>query len=149
MTKYHGRTMYMALNTPANTAFNTNMTGYLQEMDLPFEQDLSDVTVAGSTGHKFYPGLAKMSGSFKFVLDDAANAAYNATAFSNYMAMQQANPANTYSCNLGLNGITSGAPKIMFNFLVKSVSLPVKVADVDTFTVSWEADNGWTIGTWA
>ncbi len=146
--KYHGRTMYMALSTPVNMTWNMNMQGYLMEADIPLEQDLSDITVAGSTGHKWYPGLAKSSGSFKFIVDDATNAAFNATAFANYMAMQQANPENSYVCNFGLNGFTSGSPKIAFNFKVKSVSLPVRVADADTFSVSWEADNGYTISTW-
>ncbi len=143
-TFYHGRNQYLSIGTPANSSANIALTGDLVETTLPLDLDLGDVTVAGSTGHRFYPGLMKSSGSFKFVTDTAnANASWGILA--NYAAIQQATPANYYSANYGPGGSTSNSPKVTFNFLIKSVSLPVKVADVVTMTVAFEADNGFTV----
>jgi len=146
MTAYHGRSQYLTLGTPANSSANLNVGGDLIETNLPLDLDLHDVTVGGSTGHRWYPGLQKSSGSFKFVADTAANMAWNTLA--NYAAIQQATPANYFSANYGPGGNATSAPKVTFNFMIKSCTLPVKVADVVTMTVSWEADNGFTVGTY-
>lgn len=128
------------------TAINYNMQGYLIETDLPLEQDLSDITTGGSVGHKFYPGLAKASGSFKLMFDNATNGTVN--VFSNALYWQQNVAENSFSCDYGPGGNAAGSPKYIFSFYVKSVSLPVKVADVITETVSWENHNGWTVSTY-
>ncbi len=142
-TLYHGRNQYLVIGTPANSSANIALTGNLMETNLPLDLDLGDVTVAGSTGHRFYPGLMKSSGSFKFVADTTTNTSWGTLA--NYAAIQQATPANYWSANYGPGGNSSNAPKVTFNFLIKSVSLPVKVADVVTMTVAFEVDNGFTV----
>jgi hypothetical protein len=143
MAFFHGRNQFLTIGTPTNSSANINLTADLAEATIPLDQDLGDVTTGGSVGHRFYAGLAKSSGSFKFVTNGSANASWLSTA--NFMAVQQANPTNYYSANYGPGGTSTNAPKIQFNFLIKSVSLPVKVADVITQTVSWEADNGFTV----
>lgn len=142
-TLYHGRNQYLVLGTPANSSAALNLSGDLVETTIPLDLDLSDVTTGGSTGHRFFPGLQHSSGSFKFVTDSLTNMSW--ATLANYAAVQNANPANYYSANYGPGGNASLAPKITYNFLIKSVSLPVRVADVVTMTVSWEADNGYSI----
>ncbi len=144
-TYYHGRNQSLIVSTPTNILANYNLSGDLMETTLPLSQDVSDITTGGSVGHRFYPGLMKSSGSFKFVADGAANSSW--IAFSNYAAMQQAKPptANYYSASFGPGGATANSPAINFNFIIKDCSLPVKVADVVTMTVAWEADNGFTV----
>ncbi len=145
MGLYHGRSQFLLLGTPANSSANLNLSGDLVETNLPLDLDLHDVTTGGSTGHRWYPGLMKASGSFKFVANTAANTSWN--TLSNYALIQQATPANYWSANFGPGGNATSAPKVTFNFLIKSITLPVKVADVVSMTVSWEADNGFTVGT--
>ncbi len=145
-TFYHGRNQYLVLGTPTNSSAALNVSGDLQETSLPLDEDLADVTTGGSVGHRWYPGLAKSSGSFKFVADGATNMSWGTLA--NFMAIQQANPANYWSANYGPGGNTSAYPKVTFNFLIKGCSLPVRVADVVTMTVAWEADNGFTVATY-
>jgi hypothetical protein len=143
MALYHGRNQFITIGTPANAAANINLTGDLRETSIPLDQDLGDITTAGSVGHRFYPGLTKSSGSFKFVVNGAANTSW--LSLANYAAVQQANPSNYYSCNYGPGGTATNAPKMTFNFLIKSVSMSPKVADVLDMTVSYEVDNTITV----
>ncbi len=146
MTRYHGRSQYLLLTSPANGTANYNMQGYLIEADIPLEQDLSDITTAGSVGHKWYPGLAKSAGSFKVMFDDDTNATFN--SFINSFTLQATHAANSFIANYGPGGSGTGAPKFLFSFKVKSISLPVRVADVTTATISFESENGYTVSTY-
>ncbi len=146
MTIYHGRNQFLTLGTPTNVNANINVTGDLQETSLPLDQDLADITTAGSVGHRFHSGLEKSARSFKFVANGTTNGSF--ATLANFAAIQQANPSNYWSANYGPGGSTNAYPKVTFNFLVKSCSLPVKVADVVTMTVTWEADNGFTVATY-
>lgn len=144
-TLYHGRNQYLVLvNSPTTTNANINLSTDLMEASIPSGLDLGDVTTGGSVGHRWFSGLQKGSGSFKLVTGTgAANASW--TNIANYAAMQQANPSNFWTANYGPGGIATNAPQLAFNFLIKEVSLPVKVADVVTMSVSFEINNGLTI----
>jgi len=138
--KAHGKALVFKLDNQAGTL--TDISAYVKSVDgLPGEVEMGDVTVGGSAGYKYYPGLQKADFSIECVFDDTANSAYDLV--KNFMS-----DTNTRSFEFGPAGNTSGFAKILGECRIKKVSLPAKVTDILTFTVDMSLDNDLTIGTW-
>jgi len=138
--KAHGKALVFKLDTQAGTL--TDISAYVKSVDgLPGEVEMGDVTVGGSAGYKYYPGLQKADFSIECVFDDTANSAYDLV--KNFMS-----DTNTRSFEFGPAGNTSGFAKILGECRIKKVSLSAKVTDILTFTVDMSLDNDLTIGTW-
>jgi len=148
MALSHGRSLYFAVSTPsagamaAISAYTSEVTG------LPGEQDLNDITVAGAVGYSNYPGLQKASFSSKHIMDTVAGGAW--AKFGAFQANQQAYPTTAWGIQFAPAGSTAGLPLITCNAMIKSITGPSKVTDVNTFTVNWEMSagtSGVTVGT--
>lgn len=71
MAYYHGRNAIILFNT-------TDVSGISNSVNLKPEVDLGDVTTAGSTGHRFYPGLDKDELTIEGLYDDTTKAIFEA-----------------------------------------------------------------------
>ena len=144
----HGRLLEFRVSTPSGGAM-ASITAYTTEVSgLPGEQDLGDVTVGGNVGYSYFPGLQKASFSTVHTMDTVTTAAWE--KFSSFQSLQQSNPTTSWGIQFGPAGTTSAL--ITCNALIKSISFPVKTADVNMFTVNWEMQagtTGVTVGTWS
>lgn len=140
----HGRKLYFAVSTPAGGAL-TALTNYTKEVNgLPGEQDLGDVTVAGNVGHTSFPGLQKASFSSVHVLETSTTATTAWAWLSAFQSLQQTYASTSWGISFAPNGTTAGYPMMTCNALIKTLSMPVKVTDPNTFTVNWEMTSGTT-----
>ena len=148
MALSHGRNLYFAVSTPSGGAMAA-ISAYTKEVnDLPGEQDLGDITVAGNVGYSYYPGLQKASFSTVHTMDTATTGAWD--KLSRFQSLQQTNPTTPWGIVFGPSGTTAGFPTVSCSAFIKSISYPIKVTDVNTFTVSWEMSagtSGVTVGT--
>ena len=144
MALSHGRLLYFAVGFPATPTTAVNLSTYTKEVNgLPGEQDLGDVTVAGNVGHTSYPGLQKTSFSSVHVFDDGTSASW--TTLKGFQSLQQTSPSTGWGIWFGPRGNTTGSPAVLCNAFIKSISMPVRVTDPNTFTVNWEMSAG-TVG---
>ncbi len=142
MSFSHGRLLTLWVSTPSGGA-SADISAYTKEVNgLPGEQDLGDITVAGNVGHTSYPGLQAASFSSVHVFDDAAGGSW--TVFGAFQSVQQSYPTTPWGIIFGPRGTSAGAPKITCNALIKSIAMPVKVTDPNTFTVNWVMSAGTT-----
>ena len=142
MATSHGRLLSFFVSTPSGGA-SASLSAYTQEVNgLPGEQDLGDVSVAGNVGHTFYPGLQKASFTTKHVFDDAAGGSW--TTLGAFQSLQQTYPTVPWGITFGPRGTTAGFPKVTCNAWIKSIAMPIKVSDPNTFTVNWEMTSGTT-----
>ena len=137
--KSHGRKLSFTLNSH-------DVSTNVEEVDgLPGEVELGDITTAGSVGHVSWPGLEKATITVKGVFDDASNSLYE-VASAELEGYKTATPPAPVAFIYGPAGTTSGYVKISGNCWVKNIAFPAKVTDPLKFTVTLEADNGYTIG---
>ena len=132
----HGRTLALLVNTPSGGS-GVNLSTYTKEVNgLPGDIDLGDVTVAGQVGHTSYPGLQKASFTTIHTFDDAAGGSF--TVLGSFQSLQQTYPTVPWGIIFGPKGTTGGFPKITCNALISKITMPIKVTDPNTFTVTWE-----------
>lgn len=141
MAKGHGRLAYFELDTQGGTL--KDLTAFVEDVSgLPGDVDLTDITTFGSTGHKYYPGLQKASFSVKMVMDDATDGSWD-------VCKDFQTDTSTRSFVLGPRGHTSGYPKIYGECRIKTITIPVKPTEPNIMDVSFEMDDGITIGTFS
>ncbi len=137
----HGRKLYFALDASGSGTLNTTQ-GWVEEVTgLPGEVELGDVTVGGVTGHKWYPGLEKASFTVKCIGD------LSSTAGAWFVVKGFQSDVTTRSFQLAPGGTTAGLPLITGECWIKSIDFPVRVTDVNKFTIHCETDDAITIGT--
>ncbi len=145
----HGRLLSFWVSTPSGGA-SASLSGYTQEVNgFPGEQDIGDITVAGQVGHTSFPGLQKLSFTTKMVMDNTTGGSW--AVLGPFQSLQQTYPTTPWGIIFGPAGTTAGYPKLTCNALIKSINMPVKVSDPNTFTVSWEMSagtSGVTATTW-
>jgi hypothetical protein len=148
----HGRSLYFAISTPSGGASASYATSTKEVNGLPGEVDLGDITVAGNVGHTSYPGLQKASFTSVHVLDAASTGTTIWGTVGAFQSLQQAYPSTSWGIMFGPAGTTAGKPLFQCNALIKSISLPIKVTDPNTLTISWEmtaGSTGMSIGLWS
>ena len=137
--KAHGKALAFWLDTQGDVL--KDISGYVKSVDgLPGEVEMGDVTVGGSSGYKYFPGLQKADFSLECVFDDAVDSAYDVV--KNFMADTATRSFEFYPA-----GKTTGYIKVSGECRIKKVSLPAKVTDVLTFTIEASVDGAITIGT--
>ncbi len=136
----HGKNLYFMLNT-------VNISTYVEEVNgLPGETDLGDVSAGGSTGHKWYPGLKKATIAVKCILfDGAAGSSWTVATAAKTLSDAGTAVAFVY----GQRGNTAGMPRVTGNCWVKTIDSPAKVTDPNKFTMTLEAEDGYTIDTFS
>ncbi len=150
MALSHGRNLGFVVQSPSTGSAAVSLSTTTQEVNgLPGEQDLLDSTVAGNVGHTSFPGLQKASFTSKHLFDDAAGLSW--ATLGGFQACQQTYTSTTWIVQFGPKGTTSGYPEVKCYALIKQVSMPIRVTDLNTFTVSWEMSagtSGATATTW-
>ena len=150
MAMSHGRKLYFAVSTPSAGAMAAISAYTMEVTGLPGEQDLNDITIAGNVGYSQYPGLQKASFSSKHIMDVSSTAITAWDKFAAFQSLQQSYPTTPWGIQFGPAGSTAALPLITCNAMIKSLSGPSKVTDVNTFTVNWEMSagtSGITVGT--
>lgn len=149
MALSHGRSLSFWLSTPSGGASASLSTTTQEVSGLPGDIDLGDVTVGGSVGHTSYPGLQKASFSTKHVFDDAAGGSW--AVMGAFQSLQQTYPTVPWGIRFGPKGTTAGYPRVTCSAWIKTLSMPIKATDPNTFTVSWEmtGSSGATVDTWS
>ena len=141
MALSHGRSMQLWVSTPSAGA-SAILTQTKEVNGLPGDVDLGDVTAAGQVGHTSYPGLQKSSFSSVHNLDQISTGTLCWDVLSNFQTLQQTYPTVPWGITFYPNGTTAGKPRITCNVWIKSLALPLKATDPNTFTVNWEMSAG-------
>ena len=147
----HGRVLAFGVTTPSGGALTMISTDTKEVNGFPGEQDLGDITVAGNVGHTSYPGLQKASFSTLHVMNTASTATTAWEVLKSFQSLQQSYPTTPWVAYFGPRGTTAALPLLECSAFIKSISMPIKVTDPNTFTVSWEMSagtSGMTIGSW-
>lgn len=133
----HGRLIHFELDGTGATP--VDLSTYVMEVSgIPPEVDLGDVTTAGSTGHRFYPGLQKATITVKFRYADGSGSPMDT------IGTRAQWKTGTRSFIFGPRGSTSGYPKYTGELWIKSCPMDAKATDPLVMTMTAEMDDGVT-----
>jgi len=135
----HGKNLYFAISVISGGTL-IPLTAYTQEVNgLPGEKEMGDVTVGGASGHKWFPGLQKVSFSAKMVMNTVS-----AGSWDTCKSFQADTAPRLFSfCPAGT---TAGYPMYTGNCWIKTIDFPVSATELNKFTINCEADDGITVG---
>ncbi len=139
MAKFHGKNLYYSMSTISGGSL-INLTTYTQEVNgLPGETEMGDVTVGGASGHKWYPGLQKVSFSVKMVFDTITTGSWDVCR-----TFRVDTAPRLFS--FAPAGLTATLPLYTGSCWIKSIDFPVNATELNKFTINCEADDGITVG---
>lgn len=140
----HGRLINFQMDNSSGVL--KDLSTYVMEVNgIPPEVDLGDVTTAGSTGHRFYPGLEKGTITVKFRYADGTDTPVDVIGTR---ASWQTDATMLRSFVFGPRGSTSGYPKYTGELMIKSCPMDAKATDPLVMTMTAELDNGVSEGTY-
>lgn len=135
----HGKDSYFGVEDSAGTTLR-NLTPYINSIDFNQENDTHDDTTMGQEGHTFRAGLTNGSITISGVWDKTA------TTGSNTVLQSLVGLETTVGFEYGPEGNTAGMVKKSGECVLSSYAESAPVADLVTFTASFQISGSVTAG---